>query len=142
MSKTCNKGDVGVAMVIADLTSRGIKVALPISGHLPFDLIAISLEGKLSKVSVKHRKNNIKRGLVISVETVFKNNKGNHCKVADKLWYDSVAVYCPDTGKCYYFLNNDIPECGQLLIRLDPNKFENSKNRYRIKNANDYLDAT
>ena len=93
-------------------------------------------------MSVKHRKNNVRRGLIVSVETVFKNNSGNHCKVADKLWYDSVAVYCPDTRKCYYFLNGDIPKCGKLLVRLNSDKFENSKNRYRIRNANDYLDVT
>ena len=128
-------------MVIADLASIGIKVALPISGHLPFDLIAISQDGKLSRVSVKYRKNNVRRGLIISVETVFKNNNGNHCKIADKSWYDSVAVYCPDTSKCYYFLNTDIPECGKLAVRLTSNDFDNSKNRHKIKNANDYLDA-
>ena len=52
---TKDKGDIGLGFVIADLFSHGIQVALPISEHLPFDLIAISEHRKLARVSVKYR---------------------------------------------------------------------------------------
>ena len=51
---TKNKGDIGVAQIIADLMKNGIQVCLPISEHLPFDLIAISPDGHfLKRVQVK-----------------------------------------------------------------------------------------
>lgn len=58
---TKSKGDSGLGFVIADLLSRGVQVALPISEHLPFDCIAISIGGCLCRLSVKYRKVN-KRG--------------------------------------------------------------------------------
>ena len=51
---TSDKGDIAVAMVIADLTSKGIKISLPISAHLPFDLIAISEDYNLSRIQIKY----------------------------------------------------------------------------------------
>ena len=39
--RTKDKGDLGVACVITDLMKAGIQVSLPLSEHLPFDLIAI-----------------------------------------------------------------------------------------------------
>ena len=52
---TKDKGDVGVGFVIVDLMSKGIHVCLPISEHLPFDLIAVYPEGRLSRLSVNYR---------------------------------------------------------------------------------------
>ena len=52
---TKDKGDLGLISIIRDLEIKGIKSCLPISEHLPFDLIAISPEGKLSRVSVKYK---------------------------------------------------------------------------------------
>jgi hypothetical protein len=46
---TKTKGDKGMGFVIADLLSKGIQVALPISEHLPFDLIAMNTDGQLKK---------------------------------------------------------------------------------------------
>lgn len=37
---TKDKGDKGTGNVIADLLSKGIQICLPLSEHLPFDLIA------------------------------------------------------------------------------------------------------
>ncbi|RTL07646.1 hypothetical protein EKK58_00310 [Candidatus Dependentiae bacterium] len=54
--------------------------------------------------------------LQVSLKTVYKNNLGNHVKVADKAWYDSVAVYCPDTKCCYFFLASEIPAGGVKAV--------------------------
>jgi len=48
---TKDKGDIGLTQIIADLTEKDVKIALPLSEHLPFDLIAISPEGGLTKSS-------------------------------------------------------------------------------------------
>lgn len=99
---TKDKGDVGVAMVIADLARNGFKVALPVSDHLPFDLIAISPSGRMFRFSVKHRHRN-KRGCVeASTRSVYSNGKGSHTKYADKNWIDGIALYCPETEAVYY----------------------------------------
>src|SRR5216683_5100347 len=42
---TKDKGDEGLGQVIADLMTNGVQVAVPLSEHLPFDLIAIGEQG-------------------------------------------------------------------------------------------------
>jgi hypothetical protein len=44
---TKDKGDIGLACAMADLVKHDIQVALPMSEHLPFDLIAIHPMGYL-----------------------------------------------------------------------------------------------
>lgn len=46
---TKDKGDIGLGCVIADLLKHDIQVALPVSEHLPFDLIAIHPYGDMIK---------------------------------------------------------------------------------------------
>jgi hypothetical protein len=114
---TKDKGDVGVACVVADLTKRGIKIALPLSEHLPFDLIAISLDGALARVSVKYR--TATNGyLEITTKTVWSNRKGAHIKHVDKTWLDGVAVYCPDTTMCYYLPISAFNSKHELRLRV------------------------
>ena len=111
--------------MIAVLYRNGIMVALPISDHLAFDLIAIARDGRLSRVSVKHRKLDKDGKLQVSLKTVYKNSLGNHVKVADKRWYDAVAVFCPDTERCYFFKSVEIPSGGvRSLDQKELEKFE------------------
>lgn len=112
MNQTKVKGDVGLAEAVAALYRVGIMVALPISDHLAFDLIAVSDNGRLSRVSIKHRKLDKRGKLQVSLKTVYKNNTGNHVKIADPAWYDAVIVYCPDLRECFYFRSSDIPAKG------------------------------
>ena len=51
---TCDRGDVAVAKTIADLTAKGIKIAIPLSAHLPFDLIAFDENYKSCRIQVKY----------------------------------------------------------------------------------------
>src|SRR4030081_1830150 len=52
---TKDKGDEGLGQVIADLMTSGVHVAVPLSEHLPFDLIAISEHGAMRRVQVRYR---------------------------------------------------------------------------------------
>jgi PD-(D/E)XK endonuclease len=52
---TKDKGDEGLGQVIADLMTNGVQVAVPLSEHLPFDLIAISEDGAMRRVQVRYR---------------------------------------------------------------------------------------
>ena len=51
---TKNKGDLAVAKTIADLTEKGYDIFLPLSEHLPIDLIAHK-SGEIYRIQVKHR---------------------------------------------------------------------------------------
>ena len=58
-AKTTEKGEIGEAMVIADLIRQGHDVAIPFGHNQPFDLIVIRREdGRLEKVQVKYSKGN------------------------------------------------------------------------------------
>lgn len=99
---TKDKGDLGVARVIADLMTAGIQVSLPISEHLPFDLIAIAPDHRLSKLSVKFLTMTARGTVIIPGRSGWTDRHGVHKrphKVGD---YDAVAVYCPTTNRCYY----------------------------------------
>jgi hypothetical protein len=52
---TKDKGDEGLGQVIADLMTNGIQVAVPLSEHLPFDLIAVGEDGAMRRVQVRYR---------------------------------------------------------------------------------------
>ena len=52
---TKDKGDEGLGQVIADLMTHGVQVAVPLSEHLPFDLVAIDEGGAMRRVQVRYR---------------------------------------------------------------------------------------
>lgn len=105
---TKDKGDKGTGNVIADLLSKGIQICLPLSEHLPFDLIAVKDNGTLLRVSVKYR--TLKKGSVyVSFSSSYSDSHGVHTKAVDKNLIDLLAIYCPET-KCVYY--------------VDPQKFE------------------
>jgi hypothetical protein len=95
-------------MVIADLLSNGVQVALPISEHLPFDCVAIFETNEMTKLSVKYRKKD-KNGIVtVILRSSWSDRNGVHVVKHDKKSYDATAIYCPDTNKCYYIRNDEI----------------------------------
>ncbi len=98
--ETKDKGDVGVAMVIADLTSKGYKIALPISEHLPFDVVVISPQGKLARISVKYSGD--KTSAKIALRTISSNSSGYVVKRVNPCDIDGFAVYSSVSNQCYY----------------------------------------
>jgi hypothetical protein len=114
---TKDKGDQGVGFVIADLMSRGYKVALPICEHLPFDLIAIGPSGSLSRVSVKFR-TSVNRCIQFKLQSSWADKHGTHVRKHDRKSYDALAIYCPDTHHVYYLNLKDVKGC-TVYLRLD-----------------------
>jgi hypothetical protein len=111
---TKDKGDIGLASVMADLLKHDIQVALPVSEHLPFDLIAIHSRGTLAKVSVKYRV--MKKGAVtVETRSSWNDRNGTHHRHHDPGDYDSVAIYCPDSDECYYLLVSELSPSGRTL---------------------------
>ena len=50
---TKNKGDLGVLKAQLDLFEQGFTVRVPLTEHLPFDLVAYK-EGEFRRVQVKY----------------------------------------------------------------------------------------
>ncbi len=130
---TKDKGDIGVAHVIADLVERGLHVCTPLSEHLPFDLIAVRNNGETLKISVKYR--TVKKGsIVLRFRSTYSDSKRTITKKIEKELIDVIAIYCPNNKQVYY---------------IDPNKFEDSvtlrveygkkKQEIGVHKAEDYL---
>ncbi len=121
---TKDKGDLALIKVIADLRQHGILCCLPLSEHLPFDLIAVMPDMKtLLRVQVKYR-SGTKHGTVL-VE--FKNNyydsKKIYWKSVDFSEVDAYAVYIPDVDQVAYFRVDDLQDAvGSLTLRFEPPK--------------------
>lgn len=130
---TKDKGDKGLANVIADLISKGIQVCLPISEHLPFDLIAVKQNGSLHRVSVKYRQ--MYRGAVtVSFSSYYSDSNGFHSKATDKTMIDLMAIYCPETNQVYYL--NPLEFTKSVTLRVDAVKNNQSTG---VHFANKYL---
>lgn len=99
---TKDKGDIGVAKIIADLAVQGYSVMLPISEHLPFDLVIVSEEAKLLRCQVKYRSLNSDNKIQVEVKNTASNSNGYYTKLVDFEKIDVYAIYCPDLDKCYY----------------------------------------
>lgn len=115
---TKDKGDQGLGFVMASLLKNNIQVALPISEHLPFDLVAISQSGELKKISVKYRAMEKGRWRIqIAIVSSWSNRKGCQKRRLAKGIVDGYAIYCPDTGKCY-FVRDDEFQGDNLTLRI------------------------
>lgn len=133
---TKEKGDTGLIQVIADLDKKGIKVALPISEHLPFDLIAINTNGKLARVSVKYV-GMVNGSIVVPLRSISTNTKGWKARTIDFNDIDVVAVFCPETQSCYYLKSSFVKNFKSgIYLRV-----EQAKRKGEFNVAADYLVA-
>ena len=128
---TKDKGDKGTGNVIADLLSKGIQVCLPLSEHLPFDLIAIKQDGSLLRVSVKYR--TLKKGSVYVVfSSSYSDSHGVHTKEIDKNLIDLLAIYCPETKEVYYVIPSNFDK--SVTLRVEESKNNQTKGVNLAKN--------
>lgn len=89
-------------MIIADLTSKGLKVLTPLSEHLPFDLVVFSEEtDKFYKVQCKY-KSSIKSVLRLDLRSSYSTSKGCSSKRYKDGSFDVFAVYSPEINMCLY----------------------------------------
>jgi hypothetical protein len=136
---TKDKGDTGVGNVIAHLMSSGIKVALPLCEHLPFDLIAISERGELRRLSVKYRSLEDSGTIAVSFRSSWADRHGSHMKPHDMTSYDATAIFCPETKDCYFVRNDEVGTVQDFTIRIEqPKKLGKQKS---IRWANSYKGA-
>lgn len=117
---TKDKGDLAVGQVIADLVRQGAQVLLPISEHLPFDLVAVSLlSSDLRRIQVKYA--SARNGtLTINLRNCHSDRRGVHHRRISLDTIDAFAVFCPETNTVYYVRQDEIPDgCrAEFFLRL------------------------
>lgn len=131
MAETKRKGDLGEAMVMADLLKRGYKIALPLGEDWRFDLI-VERQGKLERVQCKYTES---EGGKITARTQSCNNWNVHQYTEDEI--DWLAIYDKVTEKCYYIPGSELGTGkASIYLRLDEPK---NKQVQGIRWAKDYL---
>lgn len=118
-----DKGDLGVAKAIADLTEQGFMILLPMTEHAPFDLVAYR-DGACHRVQVKYRAA-VDGVLKVQFVSTWADRNGTHKRPVDKSEIDVICIYCPDTNECYYVSPHELRE--SVVLRLTP-----SRNNQRV----------
>lgn len=137
--RTKSKGDIGLTAVVADLTKHGLYACLPISEHLPFDLVVVDGQHRIAKVQVKYR--TIVNGtLPCRLDTSWSNSRGTHSTTFDRTAVDGIAIYCADTDECHYVHVDDLASSGKprssIYLRIEAPLSMQGKIRW----AKDYRD--
>lgn len=128
---TKDKGDKAVGHVIADLLDNDFQVCLPISEHLPFDLIAVNDNAETLRIQVKYRK--LKNGVLqLEFKNVYSNSRGVKSKRPNLQHIDAYAVYCPDNGEVYYVRVDEIPQNrNSFWLRVEEPKTKGHQKKVR-----------
>lgn len=130
--KTKEKGDLAEIMVIADLVSRGYKVAIPYGEDWRYDLIVDTHEG-LQRVQCKYTKSN---GAAIKVPARSVNNWSEIKYTSDMI--DWIAVFDAGTDSVYYIPSSELGEgMAAVTLRLKPAKNGQTTG---VRLAKDYTD--
>jgi hypothetical protein len=112
MGVTNAKGEVGEAIILADLQRQGHGVAIPFGHDLPYDLIVILKEdGSLERVQCKYTTSN---GRVVVARVMSNSAWVTHRYTKDEV--DWIAVYDATDDRCLY-----IPSAvwdGQIAVSL------------------------
>jgi hypothetical protein len=93
-------------------------VLLPLTEHAPFDLVAYC-DGVFSRIQVKYRATS--RGVLpVHFRSVWSDRNGVHARPLDRNEIDILAIYSPETRRCYYLDPTDF--AASVSLRLEPPK--------------------
>lgn len=133
---TKEKGDLGVMEIMLDLTKKGYKIFTTISEHLPFDFAAFK-DNKFYKIQAKYRSLTEEGCVPVPLRTSWSDKNGTHNQFYDKNDIDFIAVYCPETDKCYYVHIKNFSNSSEILLRVNKPKNNQKKG---VRMADDYLE--
>jgi hypothetical protein len=133
---TKDKGDEGLGQVIADLMTNGVHVAVPLSEHLPFDLIAIGDRGAMRRVQVRYRTSLDAAHVRCHLGTSWADRNGTHKRPFKVASIDALAIYCPSPRTFIYLVVSELPAS---YINLRFSKAKNGQVK-RTRDASDYRD--
>lgn len=116
MGTTTRKGEIGEAMVLADLQRKGYGVAIPFGHDLPFDLVLIRREtGALERVQCKYTESD---GRALDVRCASSSEWVRHTYGAHEV--DWIAVFDRTTSCCYYVHSSTWSGLVRPKLRLAP----------------------
>jgi PD-(D/E)XK nuclease superfamily protein len=133
---TKDKGDEGLGQVIGDLMTKGLQVAVPLSEHLPFDLIAINEHGAMRRVQVRYRTSVDAAHVRCHLGGSWADRNGTHKRAFDASSIDALAIYCPSPTTFVYLRADELPPA-HVSLRLS--KARNSQVK-RTRAASEYRD--
>ena len=115
---TQDNSDIAMGMVMADLMKNKIKVLLPVSDHLPFDLIAVDDGMKLSRVQVRYSKK--QESGRIHLKLCNSSSYGGKWRTytLNRGIFDAFAVYSEQLDRVLYVSNKDIPKNASQLFSM------------------------
>ena len=122
---TKDKGDVGVAHAIADLTDQGFIVLTTLCERAPFDLVAYR-DGLFLRVSVKYRSLESNGAVKVFFISSWSDSNGTYRRPIDKDEVDVLCVYCPETRSCYYVDPKAFRT--SVSLRVTPSKNNQARN--------------
>ena len=133
---TCDKGVLGEAKTIARLVELGYGVFLPLSGHAPFDIIAVSkIDNKTIRISCKACYSSNKNGSFdFSLRQITPNTKGCNIKLFDTMDCDLIACYIAPLDKVCFVNSKDIESKSTITFREVESKFSNTGKSRVISN--------
>ena len=134
--RTKDKGDEGLGQVIGDLMANGVQVAIPMSEHLPFHLIAIGEDGAMRRVQVRYRASGDAAQLRCGLGGWWADRHGNHKRAFDPSAFDVLAIYCPSPKTFIYLRADELPST-YVNVRLAKPKNGQVK---RTRDASEYRD--
>lgn len=130
-AKTTEKGEIGEAMVIADLMRQGHDIAIPFGHNQPFDLIVIRKEDRrLEKVQVKYTTSD---GEVVIGRIGSSSAWVSHKYTTDEV--DWIAIFDMTTDQCFYLPPDVWGDRHRVNLRLTPPANGQKKN---IRYAKDF----
>jgi hypothetical protein len=132
MGKTNAKGEIGEAMILADLHRQGHGIAIPFGNDLPFDLIVVRKEnGALEKVQCKYTTSN---GRVVVVRVMSNSAWVTHRYTKEEV--DWMGVYDATTERCFHLPS--LVWDGQVAVNLRLEPTANGQAQ-RIRYARDFV---
>ena len=129
---TNDKGNIGYAMVIADVMKKGYFIFTPIADTTSVDLVIGNDKMELKRVQIKYRAKNNNGVLEIPIHTVVNGKK----VPVDTSKVDIWAIYCPDTNTVYYVSTEIVIGKSNIYLRID----EPIKKSNKMHFANDYIE--
>jgi hypothetical protein len=132
---TKEKGDLAVLKVQADLCEQGFAVCVPLTEHAPFDVVAFK-GGKFISVQAKYctPKNGV---MAVDLRRSWADRNGSHSSPYSDGEFDILAIYCPDTGLCYYVDWDVCKHVETLSLRINPAKV-GANRRFPMRMAKDF----
>jgi hypothetical protein len=127
-----DKGNIGYAMVIADVMKKGYFVFTPIADTTSVDMVIGNNKMELKRVQVKYRTKTNKGVLEIPIHTVVNGKKVQVDVSKVDLW----AIYCPDTDTVYYVPTEIVKGKTSIYLRIDEPVKKNNKMHF----ARDYVE--